>query len=58
MSKSVDRVEDAKTLRERAEKARAMGQGLPESDRTRLATYAEELEAKAAELESKLMNEH
>lgn len=56
-SKPVDMVEDAKTLRERAKKARTMAQGLPESDRTRLASYAEELDAKAAQLESKLMNE-
>lgn len=57
MSKSVDMVEDAKALRERAEKARAMSLGLPQADRLRLVSYAEELDAKAAELESNLMNE-
>ena len=56
-SKSVDMVEDAKTLRERADKARTMCVGLTEPDRTRLKSYAEELDAKAAALESKLMNE-
>ena len=56
-SKSVEMVEDARTLRERAEKARTMGRGLAEPDRTRLASYAEELDAKAAGIESKLMNE-
>jgi hypothetical protein len=55
--KPVEMVEDARALRERAEKARTMGRGLTEPDRTRLACYAEELDAKAAGIESKLMNE-
>lgn len=57
MSKSVDMVEDAKALRERAAKARAMSLGLADADRQRLVSYAEELDARAAELESSLMNE-
>lgn len=55
--KSLDMVEDTKALRVRAEKARAMSQGLPEADRLRLVSYAEKLDARAAELESTLMNE-
>ena len=55
--KSVDMVEDAKALRERAAKARAMSLGLADADRLRLVSYAEELDARAAELESNLMNE-
>lgn len=55
--KSVDMVEDAKALRERAAKARTMARGLAPSDADRLQAYADELDARAAKVESKLMNE-
>lgn len=55
--KSVDMVEDAKALRERAAKARTMARGLAPADRDRLQAYADELDARAATLESRLMNE-
>jgi hypothetical protein len=48
---TIDTVETARALRERARKARRMARGLPDPDGARLQAYAEELDARASELE-------